>query len=134
MVVAQAAPGRTRLGLDSLDQRGRYHGGMSKRADVECWLTDMDGVLVHENRPIPGASALLQQWRDQDKPFLVLTKGDLADPADLVARYAPLGLPFYVTEAALEDFDDAGPIGEGWKSAPLLSLLASARARLEGKK
>jgi len=31
---------------------------------------------------------------------------------------------------ALEDFDDAGPIGEGWKSAP---LLASARARLEGK-
>ena len=34
---------------------------------------------------------------------------------------------------ALEDFDDAGPLGEGWKSAPLLSLLASARARLEGK-
>lgn len=34
---------------------------------------------------------------------------------------------------ALEDFDDAGPPGEGWKSAPLLSLLASARARLEGK-
>ena len=32
---------------------------------------------------------------------------------------------------ALEDFDDAGPLGEGWKSAPLLSLLASARARLE---
>ena len=35
---------------------------------------------------------------------------------------------------ALEDFDDAGPIGEGWKAAQLLSLLASARARLEGKK
>jgi len=34
---------------------------------------------------------------------------------------------------ALEDFDDAGPIGEGWKSDRLLSLLASARARLEGK-
>ena len=34
---------------------------------------------------------------------------------------------------ALEDFDDAGPLGEGWKSAQLLSLLASARARLEGK-
>jgi hypothetical protein len=34
---------------------------------------------------------------------------------------------------ALEDFDDAGPPGDGWKSAPLLSLLASARARLEGK-
>ena len=33
---------------------------------------------------------------------------------------------------ALEDFDDAGPPGEGWKSDRLLSLLASARARLEG--
>ena len=34
---------------------------------------------------------------------------------------------------ALEDFDDAGPLGEGWKSDRLLSLLASARARLEEK-
>ena len=34
---------------------------------------------------------------------------------------------------ALEDFDDAGPLGEGWKSDRLLSLLASARAWLEGK-
>ena len=34
---------------------------------------------------------------------------------------------------ALEDFDDAGPLGEGWKSDRLLSLLASARARLESK-
>ncbi|HOT34770.1 MAG TPA: TIGR01457 family HAD-type hydrolase, partial [Rhodoglobus sp.] len=56
---------------------------MSKRADVECWLTDMDGVLVHENRPIPGASALLQQWRDQDKPFLVLTNNSIFTPRDL---------------------------------------------------
>ena len=34
---------------------------------------------------------------------------------------------------ALEDFDDAGPLGEDWKSDRLLSLLASARAWLEGK-
>lgn len=92
MVVAQAAPGRTRLGLDSLDHRGRYHDDMSKRADVECWLTDMDGVLVHENRPIPGASALLQQWRDQDKPFLVLTNNSIFTPRDLVARLRRAGV------------------------------------------
>jgi len=92
VVVAQAAPGRTRLGLDSLDHRGRYHDDMSKRADVECWLTDMDGVLVHENRPIPGASALLQQWRDQDKPFLVLTNNSIFTPRDLSARLKASGL------------------------------------------
>ena len=28
---------------------------MRTRADIECWLTDMDGVLVHDNRPVPGA-------------------------------------------------------------------------------
>ena len=28
---------------------------MTDRKPVECWLTDMDGVLVHEERAIPGA-------------------------------------------------------------------------------
>src|ERR1700710_1296190 len=31
------------------------HLGMSERRSAECWLTDMDGVLVDEGRPIPGA-------------------------------------------------------------------------------
>lgn len=31
-------------------------------------------------------------------PLLVLTKADLADPAELVAAYAPLGVPYAVTE------------------------------------
>ncbi|HMH57810.1 MAG TPA: TIGR01457 family HAD-type hydrolase, partial [Galbitalea sp.] len=33
---------------------------MTNRSDVECWLTDMDGVLVHENQPVPGAAELLR--------------------------------------------------------------------------
>ncbi len=32
------------------------------------------------------------------EPLLALTKADLADPADLVAEYAPLGVPYVVTE------------------------------------
>ena len=27
---------------------------MSNRSDIECWLTDMDGVLVHEEIAAPG--------------------------------------------------------------------------------
>ncbi|MGV8973253.1 MAG: TIGR01457 family HAD-type hydrolase, partial [Rhodoglobus sp.] len=50
---------------------------MSDRGEIECWLTDMDGVLVHENQPIPGASDLLQQWRDEGKPYLVLTNNSI---------------------------------------------------------
>jgi len=29
---------------------------MNNRGEIECWLTDMDGVLVHENHPVPGAA------------------------------------------------------------------------------
>jgi NagD protein len=65
---------------------------MSYRSDVECWLTDMDGVLVHENEPVPGASELLQQWRDQDKPYLVLTNNSIFTPRDLSARLRASGL------------------------------------------
>jgi len=65
---------------------------MSARDEVECWLTDMDGVLVHENRALPGASDLLQQWRDQGKPFLVLTNNSIFTPRDLSARLRASGL------------------------------------------
>ena len=65
---------------------------MTDRSDVECWLTDMDGVLVHENHPVPGAAELLQQWRDQDKPYLVLTNNSIFTPRDLSARLRASGL------------------------------------------
>src|SRR6201747_320291 len=64
----------------------------TNRSDVECWLTDMDGVLVHESQPVPGASELLQQWRDQDKPYLVLTNNSIFTPRDLSARLRASGL------------------------------------------
>ncbi|GAA3922126.1 HAD-IIA family hydrolase [Microbacterium invictum] len=65
---------------------------MRTRADIDCWLTDMDGVLVHENRPIPGAAELLAQWRDAGTPFLVLTNNPIFTPRDLSARLARSGL------------------------------------------
>jgi NagD protein len=65
---------------------------MSRRDEVECWLTDMDGVLVHENHALPGAAALLQQWQDQRTPFLVLTNNSIFTPRDLSARLRASGL------------------------------------------
>ncbi|MDZ8172955.1 HAD-IIA family hydrolase [Microbacterium xanthum] len=65
---------------------------MRTRDEVECWLTDMDGVLVHENTPVPGASELLQQWRDLGVPFLVLTNNSIFTPRDLSARLRASGL------------------------------------------
>ncbi|MGO4536954.1 HAD-IIA family hydrolase [Leifsonia sp. 2MCAF36] len=65
---------------------------MTRRDEIECWLTDMDGVLVHENQALPGAADLIQQWRDQSTPFLVLTNNSIFTPRDLAARLRTSGL------------------------------------------
>jgi NagD protein len=65
---------------------------MTMRASVECWLTDMDGVLVHEDRALPGAAEFLQCLVDKQKPFLVLTNNSIYTPRDLAARLARAGL------------------------------------------
>jgi NagD protein len=65
---------------------------MARRDEIECWLTDMDGVLVHENQALPGAAELLQQWTDSGTPFLVLTNNSIFTPRDLSARLRASGL------------------------------------------
>ncbi|HQY99397.1 MAG TPA: HAD-IIA family hydrolase [Propionicimonas sp.] len=61
--------------------------------DIECWLTDMDGVLVHDEEPVPGAVELLNRWVDTSRRFLVLTNNSTYTPRDLAARLARSGLP-----------------------------------------
>lgn len=67
---------------------------MSHRS-INAWLTDMDGVLVSESKAIPGAAELIQQWRKNNTPFLVLTNNSTYTPRDLSARlrYAGLDIP-----------------------------------------
>ncbi len=60
--------------------------------DIECWLTDMDGVLVNENAEIPGASDLLARWVDTSRRFLVLTNNSIFSARDLTARLQSSGL------------------------------------------
>lgn len=64
----------------------------SQPKEIECWLTDMDGVLVHENAPIPGAAELIRRWVDTSKRFLVLTNNSIFTPRDLAARLSASGL------------------------------------------
>jgi len=61
--------------------------------DIECFLTDMDGVLVHDEQPVPGAIELLERWVDTSRRFLVLTNNSTYTPRDLAARLARSGLP-----------------------------------------
>src|SRR3954467_10393827 len=56
------------------------------------YLMDMDGVLVHEEHPIPGASEFVAELTENDIPFLVLTNNSIYTPRDLRARLARTGL------------------------------------------
>jgi len=65
---------------------------MGDRRDIDCWLTDMDGVLVHENHAIPGASELLAHWETRGIPYLVLTNNSIFTARDLSARLRASGI------------------------------------------
>jgi NagD protein len=66
---------------------------------VESWLTDMDGVLVHEEAAIPGAAEFLARLQEREKKFLVLTNNSIFTPRDLRARLLASGLD--VPESAI---------------------------------
>lgn len=65
---------------------------MAERRKIECWLTDMDGVLVHEGRALSGAADVIKQWKEEGLRFLVLTNNSIYTPRDLAARLKATGL------------------------------------------
>src|SRR4029079_12280386 len=78
------------------DRRRRRRGAMyrlrmSDRA-IDNYLIDMDGVLVREERLIPGADLFIQALEDAGRRFLLLTNNSLYTPRDLAARLAASGL------------------------------------------
>ena len=63
-----------------------------KRREIRSWLMDMDGVLIREEQPIPGADTFLRTLRERGLPFLVLTNNSIYTRRDLAARLAAVGL------------------------------------------
>ena len=59
---------------------------------IHSWLTDMDGVLVHEDAALPGAADFIAALQQYGRPFLVLTNTSIFTPRDLRARLARSGI------------------------------------------
>jgi NagD protein len=75
--------------------RPAAHGAVLRpvrRRAISSWLMDMDGVLVHEEDPLPGADRFLARLRERDLPFLVLTNNSIYTRRDLAARLRASGL------------------------------------------
>src|SRR4051794_14160174 len=69
-----------------------HDGAMTTPRPVECWLTDMDGVLVHEEHAIPGAGDFISALQRSGRRFLVLTNNSIYTPRDLRARLRRSGI------------------------------------------
>jgi NagD protein len=59
---------------------------------IETWLTDMDGVLVHEEDPIAGATEFIEALKASGRKFLLLTNNSIFTPRDLRARLLRSGI------------------------------------------
>src|SRR5689334_11500667 len=87
---------------------------------IECWMTDMDGVLVHEGRLIPGADTFIAKLRGAGTPFLVLTNNSIFTPRDLQFRLRTSGIDLpegaiWTSALATASFlDDQRPCGSAY--------------------
>ena len=66
---------------------------------VHALLSDMDGVLVREDRAIAGAAGFVRQLGEAGMPFLLLTNNSIFTPRDLQARLSRVGIQ--VPEASI---------------------------------
>jgi NagD protein len=65
---------------------------MEYQRPVRTWLSDMDGVLVHEEAAIPGAAEFVKRLKERSRPFLLLTNNSIYTARDLQARLARGGI------------------------------------------
>ena len=65
---------------------------ISKLRKPKAWMTDMDGVLVHESTALPGAHEFIETLKAKETPFLVLTNNSIFTNRDLAARLESSGL------------------------------------------
>jgi NagD protein len=59
--------------------------------ETRSGLMDMDGVLVHEDAPVPGPDRFVARLRERELPFMALTNNSIYTPRDLSARLRPIG-------------------------------------------
>ncbi len=61
--------------------------------DVTCYLLDMDGVLVREDEPIPGAPEFVRRLQREGLTHLLLTNNPIHTPRTLASRLQAIDIP-----------------------------------------
>ena len=73
------------------------------------FICDMDGVIYHGNRILPGVAEFIQWLHDEDKEYLFLTNNSGYTPRELNQKLARMGLDvpeehFYTSALATAAF------------------------------
>jgi NagD protein len=89
MMAAAGMPTRV---YDRGTSGGGVYAGRGMAREIQTWLMDMDGVLVHELQAIPGADRFVEALKERGTPFLVLTNNSIYTRRDLAARLRASGL------------------------------------------
>ena len=82
---------------------------MKELRDKKAFICDMDGVIYHGNKLLPGVKDFVKWLRDQDKKFLFLTNASQRSPLELQQKLARLGVEvekdhFYTSALATAGF------------------------------
>lgn len=59
----------------------------------ECFLFDIDGVLMRGDAPIPGAPEAVERLRSEGKPRVFMTNNSARTPAEIAGRLTRVGIP-----------------------------------------
>ena len=65
---------------------------MEKLREKQGYIIDMDGVIYHGNRLLPGAKEFVEWLYRENKKFLFLTNGSGKSPKELQQKLARMGL------------------------------------------
>ena len=76
---------------------------------IKSIICDIDGVLMHDNTPVPGADKFLARIQERDIPLVILTNYPSQTAQDLANRFSAAGLEvpesaFYTSAMATADF------------------------------
>lgn len=82
---------------------------MEDLRNKSAFLCDMDGVIYHGNRLLPGVKEFLQWLRNENKKFLFVTNSSDSSPKELQQKLARLGIDvdedhFYTSALATGSF------------------------------
>jgi 4-nitrophenyl phosphatase len=89
-------------------------------ASVRALLVDLDGVVYHGDRPIPGAADFFQSVRRAGPPFLLITNNSTLGPSQYVEKLAQMGI----------DVAEDEVLGSAAATAQYLGHAAPAGARV----